>query len=168
MADPYVIEHAGPPPPQQQPGQQPQPDFNGLLPANLPSYVLPYETLAQMKVILERAYPAAEDRGRAPAPAAPAPVAGITHEQARNRIRALNGGTPGLFPAGPLPGGWNQGHVNGMIRRADDSVPAAIKNSIPFNQAPYDLAMLAWLNNDANQRWAAGPLAGTAHVVFNI
>jgi len=95
------------------------------------------------------------------------PEGPLTHTESKNRIRALNGGTPGDFPRGPLPAGWNQGHVNGMINRADNAVLPAIKNADPFNQAAYDAAMLAWLNTAVNQRWQSGP-QGLLPVIFRI
>jgi pyruvate/2-oxoglutarate dehydrogenase complex dihydrolipoamide acyltransferase (E2) component len=84
----------------------------------------------------------------APAAAAPAPAANI---QAKLRIRALNGGTPGTFPPQPQPAGWTLAEVNRIINAADVSVSDDIKNSVPFIQANYDDAVLAYINNRANQ-----------------
>jgi len=88
-------------------------------------------------------------------PAAPAGAPGVVNNaiDAKNRLRALNGGTPGVFPVGPLPVGWKEGEVNGKMNRAADeikrSMPALLV--LPFNQANYDAAMIAWLNTPANQ-----------------
>jgi hypothetical protein len=133
----------------------------------------------KLKPHLDATYPAvrpqADRRQQAQAPAAQAqaqaqaqpPEGPLNHIQSKNRIRALNGGTPSDFPRGLLPAGWNQGHVNGMINRADGAISAAIKNADPFNQAAYDAAMLAWLNTAANQIWQGGP-QGLPPVMFRI
>ena len=64
----------------------------------------------------------------------------------------MNGGTPGGFPAGVPPAGWNLGQVNTIMNNARNALvanPAA--TAVPFIQADYDAAMIAWLNIPANQ-----------------
>jgi hypothetical protein len=128
----------------------------------------------KLKLFLNTNYPVqppppprvAQVQAQAQAQAQP-PEGPLNRGQSKNRIRALNGGTPSDFPKGALPAGWNQGHVNEMINRADNAVLPAIKNADPFNQADYDAAMLAWLNTAVNQRWQSGP-QGLPPVIFRI
>ena len=95
----------------------------------------------------------AQGRQEVQAPAVALAVAPLvdTALKAKNRLRALNGGTQGEFPAGRLPDRWTQNQINQIMGEANRSIPDNIKNANPFIQADYDDAMIAWLNTPANQ-----------------
>jgi hypothetical protein len=84
---------------------------------------------------------------------------------ARNRLRALNGGTPGRFINfhGALPaGGWTLDQINQIMGAAHRAIPDDIKNANPFNQANYDAAMIAWLNTLPHQQTVIPGLAAAS------
>ena len=91
----------------------------------------------------------AQGRQEVPAPAVAHAVTPLvdTALKAKNRLRALNGGTQGEFPAGRLPDRWSNGQVNELMNRAFRTLQAPD----PFIQADYDDAMITWLNTPANQ-----------------
>jgi len=94
---------------------------------------------------------AAAAPGRGPPGAVAAPGVVRNSEDAKRRLRGANGGSP--WPAGtaaqPRPAGWNQNQIDQIMGLADRANPA-VKNAVPFNQANYDAAMIAWLNTPAN------------------
>jgi hypothetical protein len=129
---------------------------------DLSGYQLSYRVfIASLQPSLLHHYPppgAARAAPAAPAAVAPGgdPVAAAAPAQppnirAKHRIRALNGGTPGDFPEQLQPDGWSRDEVNRIINAADRSVSDDIKNSVPFIRANYDDAVLAYINNRANQ-----------------